>query len=111
MVFPRMNSLFSYSITGAEDNAIIESLAETAKANHANPRIYFQYLIDRMMDRNRSARITESFLKELMPWSDSYHEYEAGKKREIVDYMGTGPDKPPKVRVVDGKKKLIQPSA
>ncbi|WP_167849879.1 hypothetical protein [Galactobacillus timonensis] len=46
-----------------------------------------------------------------MPWSDSYHEYEAGKKREIVDYMGTGPDKPPKVRVVDGKKKLIQPSA
>lgn len=107
----RMNSLFSYSITGAEDNAIIESLAETAKANHANPRIYFQYLIDRMMDRNRSARITESFLKELMPWSDSYHEYEAGKKREIVDYMGTGPDKPPKVRVVDGKKKLIQPSA
>ena len=61
-----MNSLFSYSITGAEDNAIIESLAETAKANHANPRIYFQYLIDRMMDRNRSARITESFLKELM---------------------------------------------
>ena len=98
-----MNSLFSYSITGAEDNAIIESLAETAKD--------FQYLIDRMMDRNRSARITESFLKELMPWSDSYHEYEAGKKREIVDYMGTGPDKPPKVRVVDGKKKLIQPSA
>lgn len=106
-----MNSLFSYSITGAEDNAIIESLAETAKANHANPRIYFQYVIDRMTDRDRRAKITNQFLEELMPWSDPYHEYEKRKKQEIVNCMGAGADRPPKVRVVDGKKELIQQSA
>ena len=55
--------------TGAEANAMIYSIAETAKANNLKPYNYFKYLLEeipRHMDEHGV-----DFCKDLLPWSDT----------------------------------------
>ena len=53
---------------GAESNAMIYSIAETAKANHLKPYNYFEYLLTEIPkhldDRDNH------FCEDLLPWSD-----------------------------------------
>ena len=56
------------TIRGAENSAIIYSIAETAKANDLKPYEYFEHLLTEipkhMEDTDRS------FLDDLLPWSE-----------------------------------------
>lgn len=61
------------TINGAKSSAIIYSIVETAKANNVKPYDYVEYVLGEltkhMEDTNRS------FLKDLMPWSETLPEY------------------------------------
>ena len=75
----RSNWLFADTVFGAEVNALMYSVVETAKANHVNVRCYLQYLFEEMprhLDQS-----DKSFLKDMVPWSDAYHSYESQKKQ------------------------------
>lgn len=110
----RSGFLFSYSIPGAEANAVCYSLIETARANGAVPDIYLTYLLEelpRRIDedgnlRNPAAAAPEdasdeekdevwdqnwAFLEKMMPWSDEYKTYEAAymKNRNEVFWQTT----------------------
>lgn len=80
----RANWLFADTITGANVNAIMYSIVETAKANKADVRIYIQYLLENISKAidNGSADSTD-FLESMMPWSQEYREYEE-KTRQIA---------------------------
>ena len=57
------------TVAGAEANAMIYSIAETAKANNLKPYNYFKYLLEeipRHMDEHGV-----DFCKDLLPWSDT----------------------------------------
>ena len=70
----RNNSRFSFSITGAEANCICHTLVETSKANGADPRIYIEYVAERM---SRCVYYGYAIdIKDMMPWSESYLKYE-----------------------------------
>ncbi len=61
----RKNWLFSDSQDGAEANAIIFSLVETAKANSIDPSRYLTYLLE-----NRpNADMSDEEFETLAPWS------------------------------------------
>ena len=54
------------------------SVVDTAKANQVNVRSYLQYLLEEIpkyLDQS-----DRSFLKNMIPWSDTYHSYELQKK-------------------------------
>ena len=75
----RANWLFADTVFGAEVNALMYSVVETAKANRVNVRCYLQYLFDEIpkyLDQS-----DRSFLKDMVPWSDAYHSYESQKKQ------------------------------
>ena len=65
---PMDNNVSERAIRGAENSAIIYSIAETAKANDLKPYEYFEHLLteipNHMEDTNRS------FLDDLLPWSE-----------------------------------------
>lgn len=94
----RKNALFSYSVTGAEDNAILQSIAETAKANGANPRHYFQYILDRMSKAGSRSVTDTAFLEEMMPWSESFKAYEKGIINDVCQLLDQGQTSPPDLR-------------
>ena len=71
----RKNSLFSYSIHGAEVTMIMFSIAATAAANHANVQLYFQFVIEALRGIPPSER-TDELLETVMPWSKEYKAYE-----------------------------------
>ena len=81
----RRNWLFSYSIDGAESAAILFTLTETAKANHAHPYYYLKYLLKilpkQKVDKDRS------FLNDCMPWSEKYRAYEKKEKEEALRFF------------------------
>lgn len=57
------------TVAGAEANAMIYSIAETAKANNLKPYNYFKYLLEeipRHMDEHGV-----DFCKDLLPWPDT----------------------------------------
>jgi transposase len=55
------------------------SIVETAKANHVNVLCYIQYLLEEIPKHlNQSDK---SFLKDMVPWSDAFHRYEAQKNQ------------------------------
>ena len=62
----RKNWLFSTSLEGAESNAMIYSLIETAKANGLNPQRYITYLLTHLP--NEPALKTGN-LEAYLPWS------------------------------------------
>ena len=91
----RANWLFADTIDGAKVNAIMYSIVETAKANHVNVQYYLQYLFEQIP--LRMARGDKDFMKDMMPWSEVYQEYESGKRRQQQTLFGQlfpAPDRP-----------------
>ena len=71
----RANWLFADTITGANVNAIMYSIVETAKANRADVRLYLQYLLEKMAGAIDAGTADDrTFLESMMPWSSEYRE-------------------------------------
>ena len=60
------------TINGAKASAIIYSIAETAKANNLKPYDYFEYLLSEIP--NHMDEKDNSFLENLLPWSENLPE-------------------------------------
>jgi len=91
----RANWLFADTIDGAKVNAIMYSIVETAKANHANVQYYLQYLFEQIPLRR--AEGDTGFMEEMMPWSDAYRDYERYKREQQQSLFGQlfpRPDRP-----------------
>ena len=91
----RANWLFADTIDGAKVNAIMYSIVETAKANHANVQYYLQYLFEQIPLRRAGG--DTGFMAEMMPWSDAYREYERCKRKQQQSLFGQlfpRPDRP-----------------
>ena len=56
------------TIRGAENSAIIYSIAETAKANDLKPYEYFEYLLTEIPKHMEETDL--SFLEKLLPWAE-----------------------------------------
>lgn len=78
----RRNSMFSFSLNGAEAMVTISSLIETARANNADPYYYLKYLMDQM-PKHLYEQGTE-YIADLMPWSDAYRKYESSEHKNMV---------------------------
>lgn len=50
------------------------TIAETARANKANPYLYFKYVLEEMPKHLDNA--DRSFLDAMLPWSEEYRSYE-----------------------------------
>ena len=74
----RKNYLFSYSVDGAKSNCIIQTLIETAEANHADPRIYLEYVAYNMSQSVYYGHDVN--IEDMRPWSSAYREYEQQEK-------------------------------
>lgn len=74
----RANWLFADTVFGAEINAMMYSVVETAKANNANVQIYLRYLLEEMPKHKSDT--DRSYLSAMTPWSDEYRQYE-------IDYL------------------------
>lgn len=85
----RANWLFADTVVGADVNAVMYSLVETARANHADVRIYIQYLLERIFARveARMSLDDPEFLASLMAWSSEYKQYEADTKSQSVSHF------------------------
>ena len=83
----RANWKFSDTIPGAKSMAVLYSLAETAKANNADVRLYFQYLLEKVpqyQDLNGAVK-DEAVLETFTPWSDAYRQYEKEQKQTAAE--------------------------
>ena len=67
-VMGRKNFLFHDTVKGAKASAIVYTLAETAKANGLNIRLYLETVMTKMLDYKKEP---DSILEELMPWSEA----------------------------------------
>lgn len=99
----RANWLFADTILGAEVNAAMYSIVETAKANQVNPYEYIKYLLEKMPDfLDDEGNVTDpECLKDMMPWSEAFHEYDHEcmcRRNSLYSYMFPEPmvPKPPK---------------
>ena len=82
----RANWLFADTIIGANVNAIMYSIVETAKANKADVRIYIQYLLENVSKAIDEGNADNSeFLERMMPWSLEYREYEEKTKQMAMN--------------------------
>lgn len=91
----RRNSLFSYSVEGAEALTIIMTLVETAKANSAHPYYYLKYLLEIMPDYVNKP--SPWFEGRLFPWSEEYRDYEQREVRRALNcYSNQNTATPPK---------------
>ena len=79
----RRNSLFSYSVSGAECNAILYSIVETAKANGADVYTYLYYLLTAI--RSEIKYKDPDLRKDAMPWSPRYREFERQRLASHAD--------------------------
>ena len=89
----RRNSLFSYSIDGAECSMIMYSLVETARANGADSYTYIKYLTNEMTKHLDDT--DRSFLEDMYPWSAAYVEYEKKEKESHADECVPVSNEPP----------------
>lgn len=64
----RKNFLFHDTVKGARASAVVYTLAETAKANGLNIRLYLETVMTKMLDYKNEP---DSILEELMPWSET----------------------------------------
>jgi hypothetical protein len=83
----RNNYLFCDTIDGAEALAIMYTVVGTARANNANVYYYLKYILERMPQHMEDT--DTSFLKDMMPWSLEYKEYER------ISTSGIKPEAPP----------------
>lgn len=67
---------------GANAAAYAYSIAETAKANHADPFYYYKFLLEELPPLVKEHGMEEdlSFLDCLMPWTENYKAYEQKEK-------------------------------
>lgn len=86
--------LFCTSTNGAEASAIIYSLVETAKSNGANPYYYLKYLLEKAPSSSMPD-FSDSFMEDLMPWSEDYKAYEKAERQKIFDVFAKLSDKEP----------------
>ncbi len=102
----RRNSLFSFSVKGAESMVTIFSLIETARANDADPYFYLKYLMEQMpkylYDKGRE------YMPDLMPWSDAYRRYETTERMNLVKAQAPPSNERPRT---PRKRKTISESA
>lgn len=82
----RQSSQFFFSITGAEAGAMIMTLTETAKRNGADPYYYIKYLLEELPFHLTPPSEDISYLKDLMPWSESYKTYESEQKKSDIEF-------------------------
>ena len=70
------------SENGANAAAYAYSIAETAKANHADPFYYYKFLLEKLPPVLKEHGMEEdlSFLDPFMPWSENYRAYEQDEK-------------------------------
>ena len=82
----RANWKFADTVRGAEVNAIMYSLVETAKANGADVEMYLRYLFEKIPPHLRQDGELDdpSILPELTPWSDVYRSYERMEKQRSL---------------------------
>ena len=66
-VMGRKNFLFHDTVKGASASAVVYTLAETAKANGLNIRLYLETVMTKMLDYKNEP---DSILEDLMPWSE-----------------------------------------
>jgi len=78
----RRNSLFSFSVKGAESMVTSFSLIETARANGADPYFYLKYLMEQMPKHLYDKGC--EYMPDLMPWSDVYRRYESTERLNQV---------------------------
>lgn len=78
----RRNSLFSFSVKGAESMVTCFSLIETARANGADPYFYLKYLMEQMPKHLYDKGC--EYMPDLMPWSDVYRRYESTERLNQV---------------------------
>lgn len=94
----RANWLFADTIIGANVNAAVYSVVETAKANGADVRLYLQYLFEKMSGRKMKGGSNDNeFLGSLMPWTTDYKKYEQDMKKHNIESfrkMFPEPEKP-----------------
>ena len=102
----RRNSLFSFSVTGADSMVTIFTLIETARANGADPYFYLKYLMEQMpkhlYDKGRE------HMPDLMPWSDVYRRYESTERLNQVRAQAPPSNERPRT---PKKRKTISQSA
>ncbi len=102
----RRNSLFSFSVTGADSMVTIFTLIETARANGADPYFYLKYLMEQMpkhlYDKGRE------YMPDLMPWSDVYRRYESTERLNQVRAQAPPSNERPRT---PKKRKTISQSA
>lgn len=67
-VMGRKNFLFHDTVKGARASAVVYTLAETAKANGLNIRLYLETVMTKMLDYKNEP---DSILEDLMPWSEA----------------------------------------
>ena len=70
----RSNWLFADTILGAEVNAIMYSIVQTAVQNGANVIRYLRYLLEGLTGDHD--RLDEDYMDSMMPWSEEYRRYE-----------------------------------
>lgn len=105
----RANWLFADTITGANVNAIMYSLTETAKANKADVRIYIQYLLEKISEAiDKGNANCKEFLESMMPWSPEYREYEEKTKQAAMNSFKDLFPEPLKPKTpLKGKQKMV----
>lgn len=106
----RANWLFADTVGGAEVNAILYSIVETAKANHVNVQYYLQYLFEQIPLRR--ARGDTGFIADMMPWSDAYRQYEemrCQRRQSLFCQLFLEPERPrtPRKQDASGSQAVI----
>lgn len=101
----RANWLFADTINGAKVNAMVYSIVETARANHADVRCYLQYLFEELP--KHSGSVDKSCLADMVPWSDAYKEYEKNEGQSDLEQIRNLFHKPDKPRTPRKKDPVI----
>lgn len=60
------------TIRGAENSAVLYSIAETAKANNLVPYEYYKYVLEQMLEHMNDTNL--KFMDDLLPWSERVKE-------------------------------------
>lgn len=91
----RANWLFADTVYGAEVNAIVYSITETAKANQVNVGCYLQYLFEEVPKYLEQPG--RGLLPDMMPWSLAYKKYEENKRQAdlaLLTHLFPEPSRP-----------------
>ena len=60
------------TVRGAQNSAVLYSIAETAKANNLVPYEYYKYVLEHMLEHMNDTNL--EFVEDLLPWSDAVKE-------------------------------------